>query len=79
MRAHDDGREPDRGAKRIRKSKPGWKKEYQGQHRFEHWYVDNQVYFNTSRVRGRYAASASGRSTRVRNRTSSGNAASSTP
>jgi REP element-mobilizing transposase RayT len=58
MRAHDDGRTPDRSKKRIGKSKPGWKTEYGEQHRFEHWYVDNQVYFITSRVRGRYAAFA---------------------
>ena len=30
-----------------------------GQHRFEHWYVDNQVYFITARCRDRYAAFAS--------------------
>ena len=29
---------------------------WKGQHRFEHWYVDNQVYFITARVRGRFPA-----------------------
>jgi hypothetical protein len=33
------------------------REEYFGQqHRFEHWYVDNQVYFITARVRGRFSA-----------------------
>ena len=30
--------------------------EYQGDHRFEHWYVSNQVYFITARCREQYAA-----------------------
>jgi hypothetical protein len=30
-----------------------------GQHRFEHWYVDNQIYFITARVRDRLPAFAS--------------------
>jgi hypothetical protein len=29
---------------------------YNGKHRFEHWYVDNQVYFITSRCREGYLA-----------------------
>ena len=29
---------------------------WEGEHRFEHWYRDNQVYFITSRVRDRFAA-----------------------
>lgn len=33
--------------------------EYQGKHRYEHWLVDNQVYFITARCRDRYAAFAS--------------------
>ena len=33
---------------------------YQGDHRFEHWYVSNQVYFITARCRERYPAFASG-------------------
>src|SRR5438105_260791 len=28
---------------------------FQGQHRFEHWYRDNTVYFITARCRDRYA------------------------
>ncbi len=33
--------------------------EYQGGHRFEHWYVSNQVYFITARCQGQYPAFAS--------------------
>ncbi len=29
---------------------------YDGQHRFEHWYRDNSIYFITSRCRNRYPA-----------------------
>lgn len=32
---------------------------YKGQHRFEHWYRDNQVYFITARCRDRFGAFAS--------------------
>jgi hypothetical protein len=32
---------------------------YDGEHRFEHWYVDNQVYFITARCRDRFPAFAS--------------------
>jgi hypothetical protein len=32
---------------------------YKGRHRFEHWYLDNQVYFITARCRDRYPAFAS--------------------
>jgi hypothetical protein len=32
---------------------------FNGQHRFEHWYRDNTVYFITSRCRDRFAAFAS--------------------
>jgi REP element-mobilizing transposase RayT len=31
---------------------------FKGKHRFEHWYVDNQVYFITARCRGRADAFA---------------------
>lgn len=31
---------------------------WDGQHRFEHWYRDNQVYFITARCRDRFAAFA---------------------
>lgn len=34
------------------------KKTFDSRHRFEHWYVDNQVYFITSRCRGRFPAFA---------------------
>ena len=42
--------------KRIIKSSASAKKGYQGDPRFEHWYVDNQVYFITARCRGGYPA-----------------------
>jgi hypothetical protein len=32
---------------------------FKGQHRFEHWYLDNQVYFITARCRERFPAFAS--------------------
>ena len=32
---------------------------HDGKHRFEHWYLDNQVYFITARCRDRYPAFAS--------------------
>jgi hypothetical protein len=35
----------------TRKSRPAQKKIFNGQHRFEHWYRDNQIYFITSRCR----------------------------
>ncbi len=31
---------------------------YQGRHRYEHWLVDNQVYFLTARCRDRFPAFA---------------------
>lgn len=42
----------------TRKSEPGSRATYRGQHRFEHWYRDNQVYFLTARCRGRFPALA---------------------
>lgn len=33
-------------------------REYQGRHRFEHWLIDNQVYFITARCRDRFPALA---------------------
>ncbi len=36
----------------------GEKKTYEGEHRFEHWYRDNQVYFITARCRDKYPAFA---------------------
>src|SRR5262245_12474374 len=32
---------------------------YDGQHRFEHWYLDNQIYFITARCRDQFDAFAS--------------------
>ena len=43
----------------TRKSSSSSAKVYQGRHRFEHWYRDNQVYFITARCRDRYPAFAS--------------------
>ena len=45
--------------KRIGKSSRSTREHYRGKHRFEHWYVDNQVYFITARCRGRFSAFAS--------------------
>jgi hypothetical protein len=47
------------GWKEFRKGSHARGEYWKGQHRFEHWYVDNQVYFITARVRGRYPAFAS--------------------
>jgi len=46
-------------SKPIRRSTKSGRAEYRGSHRFEHWYVDNQVYFITARVRDRLPAFAS--------------------
>jgi hypothetical protein len=43
----------------IRTSSHTRKELHEGQHRFEHWYVDNQVYFITARCRDGYLAFAS--------------------
>ena len=45
--------------KHIQKFSHATKKTYGDRHRFEHWYVDNQVYFITARCRGKYPAFAS--------------------
>ena len=45
-------------SKRIDKVSRSRNREYQGRHRFEHWLVDNQVYFITARCRGRFPAFA---------------------
>ena len=42
----------------IRKYSHGAEETYRGKHRFEHWYVDNQVYFITARCREKYPAFA---------------------
>ena len=47
------------GWKEFRKGSHKEDKLWNGRHRYEHWYVDNQVYFITARVRGRYPAFAS--------------------
>jgi REP element-mobilizing transposase RayT len=41
---------------RIEKNHPASNETYKGKHRFEHWYVDNQVYFVTARCRDKYPA-----------------------
>jgi hypothetical protein len=40
----------------MRKGAPARDEWFQGQHRFEHWYRDNTVYFITARCREGYAA-----------------------
>jgi REP element-mobilizing transposase RayT len=42
--------------KRYTKSFRSTKVVYDGEHRFEHWYVDNQVYFITARCRDQFPA-----------------------
>jgi len=44
--------------RRFRKSSHTKTETFKGQHRFEHWYLDNQVYFLTARCRDRYSAFA---------------------
>jgi hypothetical protein len=41
---------------RFRKSSISKDEYYEGQHRFEHWYRDNSVYFITARCRDRFPA-----------------------
>ena len=43
----------------IRKSRTSMRERFDGNHRFEHWYRDNQVYFITSTVRDHFPAFAS--------------------
>jgi REP element-mobilizing transposase RayT len=43
----------------FRKSSGTGNEHFQGKHRFEHWYRDNQVYFITARCRDRFPAFAS--------------------
>ena len=45
--------------KRIAKTQATRRERWEGKHRFEHWYVDNQVYFLTSRTSGGVGAFAS--------------------
>jgi REP element-mobilizing transposase RayT len=42
--------------RRFRTSSSSTLETYKGQHRYEHWYLDNQVYFITARCRERYPA-----------------------
>jgi len=42
--------------KRISKISRSTNRQYRGRHRFEHWQVDNQVYFLTARCRDRHRA-----------------------
>ena len=42
--------------RRFTKSQPGTPETFEGKHRFEHWYCDNQVYFITARCRDRFPA-----------------------
>src|SRR5688500_12428805 len=37
---------------RFSRSNPSQREYWQGKHRFEHWYRDNQVYLITARTRG---------------------------
>lgn len=52
-------------SKRFRTNSPSHKEMFKGQHRFEHWYVDNQVYFISGRCRGRFPAFATERAKEV--------------
>ena len=45
--------------KRIAKFSHQSRERFGGKHRFEHWYVSNQIYFITARCRDRYPAFAS--------------------
>lgn len=44
------------GPKRIRRVSYTKRRSYRGQNRFEHWYVDNQVYFITAKCRDGFPA-----------------------
>jgi REP element-mobilizing transposase RayT len=44
--------------RRFRASSSSSREYYENHHRFEHWYVDNQVYFLTARCRDRFPAFA---------------------
>jgi REP element-mobilizing transposase RayT len=46
-------------SRRIRKSSRNAREKFGDKHRFEHWYVDNQIYFITARVRDRIPVFAS--------------------
>jgi REP element-mobilizing transposase RayT len=42
--------------RRFRKSSATHTEAHKGHHRYEHWYIDNQVYFITARCRDRFPA-----------------------
>jgi REP element-mobilizing transposase RayT len=44
------------GFKNFRKSSSSSSESWSGRRRFEHWYLDNQVYFITARCRDRFPA-----------------------
>jgi hypothetical protein len=49
----------------MRKSAPARREFWNGQHRFEHWYRDNTVYFITARCRDRFPAFADDRAAEI--------------
>ena len=51
--------------RKIEKFSHSTKEIYAQKHRFEHWYVDNQVYFITARCRDRFLAFASEEAKRI--------------
>jgi len=53
------------GPRRFRKSSHTKLERFDAKHRFEHWYLDNQVYFLTARCRERFPAFASDDAKRV--------------
>ena len=51
--------------KRIIKCSATQRRTHEGKHRFEHWYVDNQVYFITGRCAGKHPAFATSEASTV--------------
>ena len=51
--------------KPIRKSSSSSIEQFKNRHRFEHWYIDNQIYFLTARCRERFPAFASERAKEI--------------
>jgi hypothetical protein len=47
------------GRRRFRKPSRSAGEHFDGKHRYEHWYLDNQVYFITARCRDQFPAFAS--------------------
>ena len=52
-------------SKRIDKISRSRSPQHQGRHRFEHWLIDNQVYFITARCRDRFPAFAEERAKQI--------------